>query len=187
MTDETHPADSVPGAHAPEPPSQSAAQQAPQPTAAQSFDAWLSAQDDAARRLVESHITGLKGALDSERTERKSLAKQIRELSARADEGSDLRKRLDALTGDLESASRKAAFYESAPADAANLRLAWLAAQDGGLVASDGKVDWNRLRTHHPELFRRAVPTGNAGSGAQQEGQGGGSMNAFIRAAAGKR
>lgn len=151
------------------------------------FDKWLEGQEEGTRSLVSGHIAGLKSALESERSERKQLAKQLRDLSAKAEEGSELRGQLDTLTRDFEAVNRRAAFYEAAPADLTNVRLAYLAAQDAGAIAQDGKVDWAKLREQAPELFRRQpAPQGNAGSGAKQTGTHDRSMNTFIRTALGK-
>lgn len=157
------------------------------PPRPQSFDQWLGGQDDYTRALITGHITGLRSALESERGERKALAKQVKDYTAKADESAGLRSQLDTMTADLEAVNRRITFYETAPAEVANLRLAWLAAVDAGCIGADGKVDWGKLKEQAPELFRRPLlPPGNAGSGAQQTGQPDRSMNAFIRQAAGK-
>ena len=154
---------------------------------APAFDQWLADQDEGTRTLVSAHLAGLKGALESERTERRQLAKQLRDLSAKAEEGSELRSQLDKLTRDMEAVSRRAAFYEAAPADLTNVRLAFAAAAELGALGADGKADWAKLRELAPELFRRQTPPqGNAGSGAAQMGRADRSMNAYIRTALGR-
>ena len=152
-----------------------------------SFDEWIKAQGDDVQDLFDDHVSGLRSALETERTERKALAKQIKDLGKQAEEGSELRQQLTNLTTALESVQRRTAFYESAPGDVANLKLAFLAASDAGMVDDDG-VDWQAMRQRFPELFKRTViPAGNAGSGAGQNGaQPQRTMNDFIRAAAGR-
>jgi len=149
------------------------------------FDAWLTSQDATIKGLIDGHVTGLKSALDSERNERKNLAKQIGDLKGKAEKGSELEKQLETLNAQLEAQSTKAAFYESAPADVANMRLAWMAAQDGH-TDRKGNVDWASLRTAYPELFRKqAAPNANAGNGRGQEGGNQQNMNNFIRSVRG--
>jgi hypothetical protein len=153
-----------------------------------SFDEWLAGQGEEAKGLVTGHIGKLQSALSDERTQRRSLAKQIDDLSKQAEQGSQLRTQLEKLSADFEGASRKAAFYESAPAEVTNLRLAWLVATDAGLLDEKGRTDWAKLREAAPELFKRVTPPANAGAGAKQAGvDDGRSMNAFIRAASGRR
>lgn len=150
------------------------------------FDTWLGSQDDTIKGLIDGHVTGLKSALESERTERKTLAKQIADLKGKAEKGSELEQQLNALNAQLEATSAKQAFYESAPADVGNLKLAWMAAQDGH-TDKHGNVDWNSLRSAYPELFRKqTTPPANAGNGRGQEGGNQQSMNSFIRKAAGR-
>lgn len=152
-----------------------------------SFDEWITAQGQEVQDMFDGYVSGLRSALESERTERKTLAKQIKDLGKQAEEGSELRQQLTSLTTALESVQQRTAFYESAPGDVANLKLAFLAASDAGMVDDDG-VDWQAMRQRFPELFKRAViPAGNAGSGAGQNGaQPQRTMNDFIRAAAGR-
>lgn len=153
-----------------------------------SFEAWLAAQGEESRQLVTGHISKLQGALSDERTQRRTLAKQIDDLSKQAEQGSQLRGQLEKLSADFEGMSRKTAFYESAPAEVTNLRLAWLVANDAQLVDAQGKTDWAKLRATAPELFKRVTPPAHAGAGAKQGGvDDGRSMNAFIRAAAGRK
>lgn len=152
-----------------------------------SFEEWLGGQADDAKSLVTGHIGKLQNALNDERTQRRTLAKQIDDLSKQAEQGSQLRAQLEKLSGDFEGASRKAAFYEAAPAEVTNLRLAWLVANDADLIDKDGKTNWTALKTVAPELFKRVTPPANAGAGAKQTGvDDGRSMNAYLRAASGR-
>lgn len=152
-----------------------------------SFEEWLGGQADDVKSLVTGSIGKLQSALNDERTQRRTLAKQIDDLSKQAEQGSQLRAQLEKLSGDFEGASRKAAFYESAPAEVTNLRLAWLVANDAELIDKDGRTNWAKLKEAAPELFKRVTPPANAGAGAKQAGvDDGRSMNAFIRAASGR-
>ena len=150
-----------------------------------SFDGWLATQDEATKALLTKHTSGLKSALDDEKSTRKQLAKQIAELSKQAEEGSALKAALEKTSSEYAQTSRKATFYEGAPSDLRNLKLAWLAAQDADLIDKDGTADWKALRTQAPELFGKVTP-GNAGNGAGQTGQGTQDMNTFIRRSAGR-
>lgn len=146
------------------------------------FDSWLSAQDETVRGLLDGHTKGLRSALDTERANAKSLAKQIKELTGKAEAGSETAKQLAELSGKLETEQRRADFYEAATAAGCrNLKLAWLAAQSDGLSAE-------QVKAQYPDLFATTRPPAtHAGNGAQ--GAGGGAqkdMNVFIRRAAGR-
>lgn len=157
-----------------------------QPDSPATFDTWLGSQDATVKGLIDGHVTGLKSALESERNERKTLSKQIAELKGKAEKGSELEQQLTTLSSQLEAQSTKAAFYESAPADVANMKLAWMAAQDG-YIGKGGLVDWNGLKSAFPELFRKQVtPPANAGNGRNQQGGNQPNMNDFIRKASGR-
>lgn len=154
-----------------------------------SFEEWYKGLQPDQQEAVDTHIDGLKSALKSERDERKTVEKQLRALAAKAEEGSELRSQLDKLAGEQAQATAKATFYEQAhAANVRNLRLAWLAAQDAGLVdARTGEADWKRLKEVAPELFAtRTPPTANAGNGAGQTGVREPSMNDFLRASVGR-
>jgi len=140
------------------------------------------------QEVLDGHIDGLKSALKGERDGRKSLEKQLRDLARSAEEGSTLRTQLDKLAADQASATAQTAFYEAAhQANVRNLRLAWLAANDAGLVDKTGDVDFEKLKQVAPELFAaKTLPTANAGNGAGQAGARQPSMNDFLRAARGR-
>ena len=165
---------------------QSASNQGQQQQQPLTFDSWFESQPEEIKGLVDSSVSGLKSALESERNERKSLAKQLSELKGKAEKGSELEQQLNTLSSQLEAQAAKATFYESAPADVANMKLAWMAAQDGH-TDKKGNVDWQSLRTAYPELFRKqTTPPANAGNGRGQEGGNQPNMNSFIRQAAGR-
>lgn len=159
-------------------------------TAAVTFDTVYGALPPEQRGVIDTHIGGLKSALKDERDGRKALEKQLRDLSKQAEEGSTLRTQLDKLAEDQAVTTAKATFFEQAhEAQVKNLRLAWLAAQDYGLVdAKTGEADFTKLKQQAPELFAaKPVPSANAGNGARQGGvTDGKSMNDFIRTAAGR-
>ena len=155
------------------------------------FETVYKALPETQRGAIDSHITGLKSALSDERNGRKELEKRLRELSKQADEGSALRAQLDKLAEEQSTTTARATFFEAAhEAQVKNLRLAWLAAQEYGLLdPKTGETDFAKLRSQAPELFApKLTPTAHAGNGARQAGAvDGRTMNDFIRAAAGRR
>lgn len=163
---------------------------APTSTPAATFEDVYTALPPEQRGAIDSHIGGLKSALKDERDGRKALEKQLRDLSKTAEEGSAIRAQLDKLAEEQATTSARATFFEKAhDAQVKNLRLAWLAAQDYGLIdTKTGEADLTKLRQMAPELFvTKPLPTANAGNGAKAAGANDGkSMNDFIRAAAGR-
>lgn len=154
------------------------------------FDDWYGKLEDPIKDLVDDHVSGLKSALTSEREERRKLSKQLQSLSKSAEEGSDFQKQLQDTLGKLEETERKAQFLEDAHSqNVSNLKMAWLAAREEGLIGRDGKVDFLRLREVVPEFFasKTVTPAGNAGSGAGQAGTVKPDMDQWIRAATGRR
>lgn len=156
----------------------------------QDFDSWFGSLDDESKSLIESHTSGLKKALESERRSRKSLSDELKQAQARAEKGSELERSLQELTGKLDEANRRAQFFESAPTDLANARLAWMLATADDLFTKTGEPDWEAIRAKAPEIFvqTKKAPSINAGSGngTIQGTSPAQSMNAFIRAAAGR-
>lgn len=151
------------------------------------FDTWLTTQDAGTKSLISERFTNLENALDAERQRNKALGKDLARLAKTAEAGSSLQVELDKMQSAIAKRDAELDFYKSAPEDCANLRLAWLAAQDLELVDSkDGSVDWKTLRVAQPLLFRKPAAA-HAGAGAQQNGQGTLDMNSLIRASAGRR
>ncbi len=152
------------------------------------FDSWLGTQPDEVKGLVEGHTKGLKSALDAERRDRKELERQLKAISSKAEKGSELEAQLQQLTGQLKDQERRAGFMAAAhAAGVADLDLAFIAAQQGGLVRDDGSADFAALKAKHPALFGATPPPkGHAGNGTGSNAPAG-TMNDAIRAAAGRR
>lgn len=158
------------------------------------FESWLAGQPDEVKRLAEAHIashaSGLKSALASERQQRKELAAQLREATGKLEKGSEAARTLEEISGRLDVAERRAAFYEAASrpeVGCTNARAAFLVAQAEGLFRKSGEVDWPALKEAAPELFGRRGVSGsvNAGAGTQGAPPASRGMNEFIRRASG--
>lgn len=146
------------------------------------FDTWIAGQTSDVRGLLDKHTTGLRTALQTERENAKTLAKQLKDLGKTLDANSDAAKQVADLSGKLETEQKRAAFYEQAQAAGCrDLRLAWLAASADGLTLKD-------VQAQHPDLFTQPRPPAtNAGNGAHAvQGGSGAGMNAFIRREAGR-
>jgi hypothetical protein len=136
----------------------------------------------------ESHIQNLRSALQSERTTREDLSKQLKDAMSKVQAGSDLSKQLEEIQSQLELTQRRANFLQEAMTqNVINPNLAWLAAQDTEAFDKRGNPNWDVLRTKYPELFRQggSQTRANAGSGTNQQQTGTGGMNLLIRRAAG--
>lgn len=153
------------------------------------FDNWYKTLPTEQQGAIDDHIDNLKSALKSERDEKRTLERRLRDLSKQAEDGSELRTQLDKLTGDVQMATAQAEFFEVGhAAKISNLRLAWLAAQDAGLLnARTGDCDFVKLKELVPELFsvKPTIPTANAGNGASQQGMAKRGMNEWLRTQAG--
>lgn len=161
-------------------------------THAPTFETWLQGQSDEIKGLITTHTAGLKSALDSERNQRKDLARALKDATKDLETGTEARKALEGLTAKLEDQEKQLAFYDAATsAGVSNLRLAWIAAREAGAVDKAGNVNMETLKKEYPELFKKAPPPpGNAGAGAngqQLPGQRTAGMDALIRQVAGVR
>ena len=165
----------------------------PGETPALTWDGWLAQQPDDVKSLLDEHVRGLKSSLQSERGSRGQLEKQLRDLQAKAEKGSDLEKQLGDINAQLAQENTRGEFYEAAhAAGATNLRAAYLLARADGLIDERGKFKLDDIKARYPEFFtpaRPAVPTANAGSGVQQPApalSGNAAANDFIRRMAGR-
>jgi hypothetical protein len=162
-------------------------QQAPVP---KTFGEWLGTQNDGVKALYEADTKGLKSALSDEREMRKTLEKDIRDLAAKADKGSELEKQLTVTADSLSEATSRADFYEAAhTAGVTNIKLAFLVTKQDEIYDKKGNPDFDALKKGYPELFGKPAepPKANAGDGAGQEAPKGKDMNAWIREAAGRK
>lgn len=151
------------------------------------FEAWLRGQDDSVKGLLDGHVKGLKTALDSEREARKGFEKQVRELATKVELGSEAQKQLTAMAEQIQASERRQSFYDEAHTQGvSNLKLAYLAATDAGLIDDRGRVNWEQMKKTFPQLFGAvgSLPKGNAGAGTQTP-PGKVDMNKIIRRAAG--
>jgi hypothetical protein len=168
------------------------AAQATQPTEAQptfEFESWFSKLPPHEQEGLDAHTTALKNALESERSQRKEFSKQLRDLTAKAEKGSEAEKTLGEMSSRLEQAEQRASFYEEAgrpEIGCSNPRAAFLVAQAEGLFTKRGDPDWPAIKAAMPELFGRKTPPGNAGVGNGSP-PATPSMNDYIRSATGRR
>ena len=141
------------------------------PAAELTFETWYAGLEAPAKRLFAAHIAGLKTALDTERTNRAALAKQLTDASTR-----------------LEAAERRAAFAEDAikpEIGCTNVKAAFALATAEDLFDRHGRPDWNALKATAPELFRKpTVGSADGGAGTNQGPKL--DMNTLIRRAAGR-
>ncbi len=155
----------------------------------QDFEAWLATQAEDVKALYESHTSGLKSALKSERERNAQLAGDLRDAASKAT--GEAKAQLDELAKKAEAESKRADFYEQAAgAGCSDLKLAWLAAREMDAFDRHGNPDVAAVKAAHPSLFARPhVADARAGKGATQGGNGhtgAAAINDAIRRAAGK-
>lgn len=152
------------------------------------YDNWLGKQPVEVQELITRQQKALRAALVDEREQRKAQKQQLTALTRKLEGNTAATRELDQLKANLKESNRRAKFYESAPTDLTNPRLAYAAAQLNSLLGDTGDVDWDEMRGNMPELFRKVqVPKADAGSGSKQDGASTEkSMNSFIRAALGR-
>lgn len=153
------------------------------------FEAWLEGQDETVKTLYQSHNEKLLNTVKSTRDERDAFKKQIKELSSKATEGSELKQQLDAMTAQLDKAEKRAAFLEEAvkpEIQCQNPRAAWLLAEASELFDKKGLPDWAAIKGMAPELFGRPTANANAGAGTGNPPPKPNNMNSWIRRTAGR-
>lgn len=151
------------------------------------FESWFSGQDETIQGLITGNVNGLKSALETERQQRKELAKALKDATKELDEGTKARSALEELSSKLDATEQRLAFAESMAGQVSNVKLAWLAALEIGAIDRTGRVNVETLKASYPELFvKKQRPAGNAGDGAGGQAPSGKGMNAFIRTAAGR-
>ena len=170
-------------------------QEAPSATEPNDADTWADSLDDAGKTALSAYVsletTRLKTALDTERAQRKELARQLKELSGKPADDTAWKAKIEAISGQLSEANLKASFYEGAASQddlaAKRYNAAYKIAKIDGLINDDGDVDWAALREQHDYLFATPVaPTsarGNAGSGVGGRAQKPQNINDVLRGA----
>jgi len=151
----------------------------------ETFEGWYEKLDEKSRSLLDGHIQGLNNSVKATRAERDSYAKQIKELTSKAQEGSELKQTLEQMSKQLEEANRRSDFLEKAgEVGCLNLKAAYALAVSENLFRRDGSPDWDAIIAEAPQLFEQkgAVRTkagANATSSAAQKT--GASMDDLIR------
>ena len=155
----------------------------------ETFEGFLGKQPKTVQELYSKHVTGLRNTVAATRQERDDLSKQIKELTQKAEKGSELERRLTEISQKLESAERKADFMEQAMKPEIGCRnpaVAYALATVNSLFNSKGVPDWNAVKLAAPELFGKEVPPAHAGEGTGSGPAGKADMNALIRRKAGR-
>lgn len=133
------------------------------------FETWLAEQADDVRGLVESQLTEFQAALESERSSRREIEHQV-----------------DALRTSSAVQEEREAFYEMAASEGvSNLKLAYLASLESGLLEQGLGGVMGALRKRHPELFPNASRA-RVGAGAGDPSPSPIDMNRWIRRASGR-
>jgi len=150
------------------------------------WDEWLKGQPDEIRTAYESHTTGLKTALQSERQQRGELEKQLREAAAKADKGSEAQQQLTGMADKLAALESQQDFYDQAhKVGVTDLKLAYIVAREEGLIDARGRVNFDGLKKAHPALFGVVQPVARIDGGAGKQPPSA-SMDGFIRRASGR-
>lgn len=152
------------------------------------FEAFLAGQPAEVKALYDQHVAGLQNTVKATRGERDALQRELRELSQKAEKGSEAEKRLGEIADRLQAAERRAAFAEQAvrpDVGCSNPKAAFALAASDDLWTKDGQPDWAAIKAAAPELFTRArLADAGAGAGTNQKSAAA-SMNDVIRRAAG--
>ena len=154
------------------------------------WDAFHSSLPEAAQNLIKEHVSGLKSSLATERDDRKAAEKDLRDVAAELEKGSEAQKKVLALADDVAASTKKANFYEDAhKAGVTNLKLAYHVAETDDLFDRRGNGNLDKLKADYPELFAaKKIPSGDLGegTGGRIPGSGKVTMNDLIRKKAGR-
>lgn len=158
----------------------------------QTFEQYIEAQPEKVKSLYEKHVTGLKGALESERSNRRKLSDQLKELTPKVEKGSELESKLAETVRLLEEAEQRSAelnkramFAEQAirpDVGCSNIKACYALAVSENLFTDKGEPKWAELRSIAPELFRSMNKQTDGGA---QKPAVTNDINAAIRRAAG--
>lgn len=171
----------------PAPEALEAPEQSPVVPTNETFETWIGKQDPAIQALYTTHTGGLKSALENERAANKTAQTQLRDLAKKAEKGSELEVALTAQADKLSALEKQAAFQDKAhAANVRNLKLAYIAATQAGLVSDKGDCDFAKLRAEYPELFIAPTGSANAGEGTGNPAPAKQDMNQVLRNAFGR-
>ena len=139
--------------------------------------------------LYEGKTTGLRSALDKERTAASDAAKALRKLAQEADDktATALNKLADEKDAEVTLARQESAFYREAAAAGVpgdKLARAWLICKNGDFLTKRGDPDIAAMKTELPELFAAPAtpaPRVNAGQGTQQPPAAGHTFDDIVR------
>ncbi len=138
----------------------------------ETFEDFLASVDEPVKVLYKKHTDGLSSALEKERSGRKELEKQLKELLPKAEKGSALEQELAEKVRLLEETDKKyaeverrAKFAEEAGQSnvkCVNIKAAYALATVENLFKEDGSPKWDDLKKIAPELFK--IGSTDAGS-----------------------
>jgi small-conductance mechanosensitive channel len=156
----------------------------------ETFETWLEKQDEAVKKLYESHTVKLTNTVKATREERDALARQLKDVLPKVEKGSEAEKSLTDTLSKLEQAERRAAFAEEASKPeigCSNPKAAYLLAQADNLFDRKGNPDWAAIKAAAPELFAKKTAKVHGGEGTGETAPTGVDMNQIILRAAGRR
>lgn len=142
-----------------------------------SFDQLYTGLDDAGKRAIDGHISGLKSALDRERESAKVARSEVTTLTKKVQESSAAQQRVAEL-------ERKTAIMEQLyRIGVTNSQLAYMAvttSQD--LLDDKGVLDEQKFSKQFPELLKKGGGLAFAGQSARQSDTGTvAGMDSWIR------
>ncbi len=154
------------------------------------FEDWLKGQPDTVQQLINQRFQSLESTVRATRTERDNFSSQVRDLTKKAEKGSEMERELTTLSQKLEAAERKSDFMDQAikpEIGCRNPAAAYAVALSGSMFNSKGVPDWDAIKKAVPELFGANVPKANAGNdGGGQLPTATNDMNTLIRRKAGR-
>jgi hypothetical protein len=149
-----------------------------------SYETWVETQGEEVRKGIETYheqkAQGLLNTVKATREERDVLSKELKELSKKVTQDSEVGKQLGELTSRLEFSEKKSNFLEqAAKVGCKKPTVAFALANAENLYLEDGTADWEKIREAVPELFTIQSIKSDAGSGTNQKPEA--NLNANIR------
>jgi hypothetical protein len=124
------------------------------------FEEWLAKQPEDVKQLVQERFTALENTVKAVREERDEFRGQVKKITDKLGDSSDVRKQLDAVT-------KKANFFADATSqNCLRPQAAYALAVTEGLFTDEGSPDWEKIKTSLPEVFKAQKPDGNTKAGA---------------------